>query len=71
MLDLIASETGIKHLYNCEIVPEVYKRQVNKDISLIGGDALKFPFKDSISGYVIIKNLLHHLVGRTRKEIER
>lgn len=68
MLDLIASETSIKNLYNCEIVPEVYKRQVNKEISLIGGDALKLPFKDSVFDYVIIKNLLHHLVGRTRRE---
>jgi protein-L-isoaspartate O-methyltransferase len=39
MLDLIASETGIKHLYNCEIVPEIYRNQVNKEITLIGGDA--------------------------------
>jgi len=68
MLDLIASETAIKHLYNCEFVPEVYKKQVNKDISLIGGDALKLPFKEGVFDYVIIKNLLHHLVGRTRRE---
>ena len=47
MLDLIASETDIKHLYNCEIVPEVYKKQVNKDINLIGGNALNLPFKSN------------------------
>ena len=68
MLDLIASETDIKHLYNCEIVPEVYKKQVNKDINLIGGNALNLPFKSNSFDYVIIKNLLHHLVGRTRRE---
>jgi len=68
MLDLISSETDIKHLYNCEIVPEVYRNQINKEIGLIGGDALNLPFKSSSFDYVIIKNLLHHLVGRTRRE---
>jgi len=68
MLDFIASETDIKHLYNCEIVPEVYKKQVNKDINLIGGNALNLPFKSNSFDYVIIKNLLHHLVGRTGRE---
>ena len=68
MLDLIASEMGIKHLYNCEIVPEVYKRQANRDINLIGSNALNLPFKYGNFDFVIIKNLLHHLVGKTRRE---
>jgi ubiquinone/menaquinone biosynthesis C-methylase UbiE len=66
MLDLIASETGTEHLYNCELVPKVYRNQVNEKITLIGGDALNLPFKSNIFDYVIIKNLLHHLVSSTR-----
>ena len=68
ILDLISSETSIKNFYNCEVVPEAYKTQVNKDINLIGSSALNLPFRDGTFDYVIIKNLLHHLVGRTRKE---
>jgi len=67
MLNLIATETGIKDLFNCEIVPEVYKIQRGM-INLVGGDALNLPFKTSSFNYVIIKNLLHHLVGKTRRQ---
>lgn len=67
MLDLIACESSVDHLYNCEIVPEVYKTQASKNIKLIGGDVLELPFKNKSFDYVIIKNLLHHLVGKSRK----
>ena len=67
MLDLINEETGITNLYNCEIVSEVYKKQANNNIKLIQGNVLDLPFEDDNFDYVILKNLLHHLVGKTRK----
>jgi ubiquinone/menaquinone biosynthesis C-methylase UbiE len=51
-----------------ELVYEAYKKQVNGCICLIGGNALEIPFKDCTFDWVVIKNLLHHLVGRTRRE---
>lgn len=68
MLDLITTITGSKFIYNCEIVPGAYKMQANENINLLGGDALNLPFKSNSFDFVLIKNLLHHLVGRTRKE---
>lgn len=35
MLDLINLETGVNNLYNVEIVPEMYRNQVNKNIKLL------------------------------------
>lgn len=66
MLDLINEETGITDLYNCEIVSEIYKNQANKNINLIQGNVLNLPFEDNKFDYIIIKNVLHHLVGKTR-----
>ena len=34
----------------------------------MGGNALDLPFKDCSFEWVVVKNLLHHLVGRTRRE---
>lgn len=68
MLDLISSEISINDLYNCEIVPEVYRMQANKNINLIGCSVLDIPFRHDSFKYVIIKNLLHHLIGNTRKK---
>jgi len=67
-LDLVLENTCIKEAYNVELVYETYKKQVNEDICLIGGDALHLPFKDNSFEWAVIKNLLHHLVGRTRAE---
>lgn len=68
MLDLIASETDTNYLCNLEIVPEVYKKQANERITLIGGDAVRLPFKQDSFDYAITNDLLHHLVGVTRKQ---
>lgn len=51
-----------------QLVYEAYKKQVNGGICLMGGNALNLPFKDRSFEWVVIKNLLHHLVGRTRRE---
>lgn len=68
MSDLISSNTPIKIFYNSEIVPEVYETQINTDVNLIGSSALNLPYKDCTFDYIIVKNLLHHLVGKTRRE---
>ena len=67
-LDLVLENTSIKEAYNVELVHETYRKQVNGDIYLIGGNALDLPFTDCSFDWVVIKNLLHHLVGRTRGE---
>jgi ubiquinone/menaquinone biosynthesis C-methylase UbiE len=51
-----------------ELVYDTYIEQVNDNICLMGGDALHIPFKACSFEWVAIKNLLHHLVGRTRRE---
>lgn len=51
-----------------ELVYDAYRKQVNGGISLIGGNALDLPCKDRSFEWVVVKNLLHHLVGRTRRE---
>ena len=67
-LDLVLENTNIKETYNMELVYDAYKKQVNGGICLIGGNALGLPFKDCSFEWVVVKNLLHHLVGRTRRE---
>ena len=67
-LDLVLENTNIKEAYNLELVYEAYKKQVNDNICLMGGNALDLPFKDHSFDWVVVKNLLHHLVGRTRRE---
>ncbi len=67
-LDLVLENTKIKEAYNLELVYEAYKKQVNEKICLMGGNALDIPFKEFSFDWVVVKNLLHHLVGRTRRE---
>jgi ubiquinone/menaquinone biosynthesis C-methylase UbiE len=67
-LDLVIENTNVKEAYNVELVAQIYKNQVNEKICLIGGDALNLPFKDCTFEIVVVKNLFHHLVGRTRKQ---
>ncbi|RLC69510.1 MAG: hypothetical protein DRI81_20375 [Chloroflexi bacterium] len=68
LLDLLAEEAGVAQFYNCELVYQAYRKQVNPSTVLVGGNALSLPFAESKFDYVIAKNLLHHLVGKTRKE---
>lgn len=67
-LDLVLENTSIKETYNMELVYDAYRKQVNGGICLIGGNALDLPFEDRSFEWVVVKNLLHHLVGRTRRE---
>ena len=67
-LDLVLENTSIEEAYNMELVYETYKKQVNGGICLMGGNALDLPFKECSFEWVVVKNLLHHLVGRTRRE---
>jgi len=67
-LDLVLENTSILETYNMELVYDTYRKQVNGGICLIGGNALDLPFGDRSFEWVVVKNLLHHLVGRTRRE---
>lgn len=49
-------DISIKEAYNMELVFEAYKKQVNEDICLIGGNALDIPFKNCSFDWVVIKN---------------
>jgi len=68
ILDHIAREESTATLCNCEIAAGAYKDQVNGNISLIESTALHLPFKSDTFDVVIIKNLLHHIVGSTRRQ---
>jgi|LGVF01.1.fsa_nt_gb SAM-dependent methyltransferase len=71
LLDLIYNIIHCKNLYNLEFSFGIYEKQASDAIRLIGGDGRRLPFKDDIFEFVIIKNVLHHLVGRSRKESKR
>ncbi len=66
VLDNIFKYTPIKRGYNLELTTIFSKYQVNKDIIFINGSALNLPFKDNTFDFVVIRHLLHHLVGRSR-----
>lgn len=70
-LDLIERKSGIHELYNCELVPGVYKRQSSVNIRLVGGNALSLPFREASFDGVITVNLLHHLVGKNIDETRK
>jgi SAM-dependent methyltransferase len=71
LLDLIAREERGVRLVNCELAYRTYARQANPAVTLTGGDALRLPFAGGTFDYVVIKNVLHHLVGATRNESRR
>jgi hypothetical protein len=66
-LDLIKESTNTFHFYNCELTWQAYKCQISQDINLVGGNVLSLPFAENKFDFVIAKNLLHHLVGSTRR----
>jgi ubiquinone/menaquinone biosynthesis C-methylase UbiE len=68
LLDQLGKEAEDVQLINCEISYSTYKLQVNSEINLIGGNAINLPFKTNSFEYIIAKNLLHHIVGTTRKK---
>jgi len=67
LLDLIDERTNAFRLYNCDLTWQAYRRQVNPVINLVGGNILSLPFDECEFDFVITKNLLHHLVGKTRE----
>lgn len=70
-LEAVINEMKSVAAYNCELAYDVYKNQVIPDIDLIGGNALNLPFKNDVFEFVMAKNVLHHLVGKTRKISKR
>ena len=55
-------------LYNVEIVKDYCDRQVSKKIKFFEGSILNPPFDDKFFDCLIIRDVLHHLVGRNLKE---
>lgn len=68
LLDALSRADGPRRLYNCELAYKAYGKQANNDIRLIGGDGLNLPFEGHSFDFVIMKNVLHHLVGSTPAE---
>lgn len=67
ILDLLNQSTNFC-LINCEYVPKVYCQQANPAIQLIGGNARNLPFKNNVADIIIMKNVLHHVVGDTTNQ---
>ena len=65
-LDSIARSCGNRNLVNLEIVPHVYREQVNQNTLLVGGAAQRLPFTKESFDHVVAVNLLHHLVSMRR-----
>lgn len=65
-LDLIQKDQ--EWLVNCEFVPHVYKKQIGNSALLVGGSGDSLPFRYGVFDVVITKNLMHHLIGQSRKE---
>lgn len=55
-------------LINLELSFGIYSRQMADSTQLIGGDVKNSPFKDNTFNFIVLKNVLHHLVGESRKE---
>jgi len=55
-------------LYNVEIVKDYGDRQVSKKIKFFEGSILNAPFNDKFFDGLIIRDVLHHLVGKNLKE---
>lgn len=55
-------------LYNIEIVKNYGDRQVSKKIKFFEGSILNAPFDDNFFDTIIIRDVLHHLVGKSLKE---
>lgn len=64
-LDMVLQNVELSGAYNLGIAYEAYTEQANDSISLIGGDILRAPFEDSSFRFVVIKNVLRHLVGKS------
>jgi ubiquinone/menaquinone biosynthesis C-methylase UbiE len=66
LLAMLGEVSPESQAYNCELAWQTYRRQASPGIRLIGGDALHLPFPDDTFDYLILKNVLHHLVGGSR-----
>lgn len=68
LLDLLLEADGPQRVYNCELAWKAYKEQAHPRIRLIGGDVLNLPLQGKSLDVLIMKNVLHHLVGATPGE---
>lgn len=70
-LDFALRNTVVGKAYNLDFAYENYREQANKNIRLVGGTTLELPFKDCSFEWVVMKNVLRHLVCKSRAESKR
>ncbi len=70
-LDIVLQNTSVDRAVNCEIAAEAYREQANSQIILVEGSVLNLPFENESFDWIVMKNVLHHLVGETVDDSKR
>ena len=66
LLSNIKKYANIKDLYNIEFTRSYFYNLSSDDIKPINGSISKLPIQDNSFDYVIVEDVLHHLIGNTR-----
>ncbi|MBM2820903.1 MAG: putative S-adenosylmethionine-dependent methyltransferase [Candidatus Berkelbacteria bacterium] len=68
LLSKILAKYPRANFFNIELIKDYNQEQINKKIQFIEGSVLKPPFKDRYFDCIIIRDVLHHLVGKNLTE---